>query len=142
MVSLVAVVPGVWVLSAGWAVPGDQGRDDTTVLFRQCAKPIIPSRGFTMLQQSKGIRVLALAAVVALAAGCASNSSVQKAQSTADEALRTAQEAKQTASSAQQTAAAAKSAADAASAKADKSQACCNEVQSKLDRVFERSQRK
>ena len=95
-----------------------------------------------MLQQSKGIKVLALAAVVALAAGCASNSSVEKAQSTADEALRTAQEAKQSASSAQQTASAAKSAADAASAKADKSQACCNEVQSKLDRVFERSQRK
>lgn len=88
-----------------------------------------------MVHFSKGTKALALAAVVALAAGCASNASVKKAQSTADEALRTAQ-------AAQSAAQAAKSSADAASAKADAAQACCNDVQSKLDRVFERSQRK
>ncbi|MCC6296573.1 MAG: hypothetical protein IT469_07700 [Pseudomonadales bacterium] len=88
-----------------------------------------------MVHFSKGTKALALAAGVALAAGCASNDSVKKAQSTADEALRTAQ-------AAQSAAQAAKSSADAASAKADAAQACCNDVQSKLDRVFERSQRK
>lgn len=87
------------------------------------------------MKQSKGIRMLGLAAVFMLAAGCATTDSVKKAQSTADEALRAAQAAQSTASSAQQTAQQAKGTADAA-------QACCTEAQTKLDRVFERSQRK
>jgi hypothetical protein len=101
----------------------------------QSSKLFAQKGELTMVHFTKGTKALALAAVVALAAGCASNDSVKKAQSTADEALRTAQ-------AAQSAAQAAKSSADAASAKADAAQACCNDVQSKLDRVFERSQRK
>lgn len=80
-----------------------------------------------------------ISAVVAVSAGCASNSDVEslrgeisKAQQTADQALSAAQAAQQTADAARSAAADAKATADAAKQSAD-------DANTKIDRSFKKA---
>ncbi|MGW8368233.1 MAG: Lpp/OprI family alanine-zipper lipoprotein [Gammaproteobacteria bacterium] len=91
----------------------------------------------------------AVAVALVLASGCATNSRLDEVKATADRALSEAQAAKSTADSAsraandaKQMAAAAQSAADQAGRAAQAAQACCNRNSEKIDRMFEKAQRK
>jgi hypothetical protein len=74
------------------------------------------------------LKVVPFAVFVALAAGCASNSSLDQVKSSAAAAQKTADDAKAAAAAAQQTANEAKTAAD--------------EANTKIDRAFKKSMRK
>src|SRR5210317_2539338 len=91
----------------------------------------------------------AVAVALVLASGCATNSRLDEVKATADRALSEAQAAKsaadaagRAANDAKQMSAAAQSAADQAGRAAQASQACCNRNSEKIDRMFEKAQRK
>ncbi|MGH8454218.1 MAG: alanine-zipper protein [Nevskiales bacterium] len=98
----------------------------------------------------------AAALVVGMTAGCATNGAVQEvramaeaAQSSAAAAQKSAADAQKTANRAQQAAAEAQTGADRAQASADQAAVaagdankCCAANTERLDRVFEKSQRK
>lgn len=98
----------------------------------------------------------AAALIVGMTAGCATNGSVQEvraiaeaAQRSAEAAQRTAADAQKTANRSQQAAAEAQTSADRAQASADQAAVaagdankCCAANTERLDRVFEKSQRK
>lgn len=92
------------------------------------------------------LKVSAIALVLGLGSGCATNGD---AQATADAAARDAAAAKSAAEaaraaadSAAQAAAAAQSTADQALAAANEAQACCDANRDRLERMFQRSQAK
>lgn len=91
----------------------------------------------------------AIAIALAIASGCATQSALDEVKATADRALSEAQAAKSSADAAsraandaKQMAAAAQSAADQAGRAAQAAQACCNRNSEKIDRMFEKAQRK
>lgn len=86
----------------------------------------------------KWIKVAALAALVAGAAGC-SNSELQ---AQIDEAMRTAEAAQSTANAAQSSADSAQQTADRAMSAAQESKSCCQANSKRIERMFEASQRK
>ena len=73
-------------------------------------------------------KISAIAMTLALTAGCASTDSVKKAQAAADAANAAAAQAQST--------------ADAAMTAANESKACCNDVNEKIDRMFQKSMNK
>ncbi len=81
------------------------------------------------------LHVSVLAAIIGIAAGCATKEDLDAVRATAETALSEARDAKQTGEAAMSTAQEAKGAADAA-------QACCNENSTRLDRMFEKAMRK
>ncbi len=98
----------------------------------------------------KWIKIAALAAFTAGAAGCAANTELQ---AQVDEAMRAAQAAQSAAESAQQTAESAQQTANAAQQSADEAansveqamqeaQACCQANSQRIERMFEEMQRK
>ena len=97
----------------------------------------------------KVLKVGAIVLVLGVASGCASQSSIDAAQATADAAARDAAQAKSAAEaaraaadSAAQSAASAQSTADQALAAATEAQACCDANRDRLERMFQRSQAK
>lgn len=98
---------------------------------------------------SRSMKATGLAAVFVLAAGCASTGSVEEAQSRADEAMRAAEQAQSAAEEAQRAAESAESTAASAERSAQNAEQAANEardsvrdLETKLDRMMERSQRK
>ena len=97
----------------------------------------------------KVLKVSAIALVLGVASGCASQSAVDAAQATADGAARDAAAAKSaaeaalsSADSASQTAASAQSTADQALSAATEAQACCDANRDRLERMFQKSMSK
>ncbi|MDT8439703.1 MAG: hypothetical protein RQ729_11910 [Wenzhouxiangellaceae bacterium] len=88
------------------------------------------------------VRSVAAAALLALAAGCATKAEVQQAQAEAAEAKRIAEEAQSMVQNARSMMQQAMEAARAAQAAADASQNCCNDLERKLDRALQDMQRK
>ncbi len=97
----------------------------------------------------KVLKVGAIALVLGVASGCASQSAIDAAQATADGAARDAAAAKNTAEaaraaadSAAQAAANAQSTADRALSSATEAQACCDANRDRMERMFEKSMSK
>ena len=95
------------------------------------------------------MKMSALVLVLGLAAGCASQEAIDRAQATADNVARDAAAAKSAAEaaraaadSAAQSAAAAQSTADQALAAAQEAMACCEANRDRLERMFQRSMQK
>jgi len=95
------------------------------------------------------MKMSALVLVLGLAAGCASQEAIDRAQATADNAARDAAAAKSAAEaaraaadSAAQSAAAAQSTADQALAAAQEAMACCEANRDRLERMFQRGMQK
>ncbi len=98
---------------------------------------------------SRALTIGVMAAAVAAGAGCATSGSLeevramaQEAKSAAESAQQSADQAQSTADSAQQTADEAMSTAESASETASESQSCCEANTERLDRMFNRAQRK
>lgn len=88
------------------------------------------------------VKALSLAAVFALAAGCATTAQINEVRAVADQAQRTAAEAQRAAESANSAASAALAEAQAAKRAADAAQRCCTDLEEKVERAFERGLRK
>lgn len=98
---------------------------------------------------SRAMNIGVLAAAVAVAAGCATSSSLEEVRAMAEEAKsaaqgaqRSADQAQSAADAAQQTADEAMSTAESASQAASEAQSCCDANTERLDRMFQRSQQK
>ncbi len=88
------------------------------------------------------VKASILAAVLALASGCATTEQINAIKATADQALSTANSASSAADRALSTANQALDAARDAQASADAAQACCKANTDKIDRMFEKAMRK
>lgn len=88
------------------------------------------------------VKASILAAVLALASGCATTEQLNAVKATADQALSTANSASSSADRALSTANKALDAANSAQAAADAAQACCKANSDKIDRMFEKAMRK
>lgn len=88
------------------------------------------------------VKVLSVAAVFALAAGCATTAQLEEVRSVADQAQRTAAEAQRAANAANSAAQTALAEAQAAKREAEASTRCCRDLEEKVERAFERGLRK
>jgi murein lipoprotein len=84
-------------------------------------------------------KAVPVALFLAVAAGCASNSSVDEARASAEAAQRAAEEAKAAAASAESAAASAKQTADEAMRVANEANNAAQEANTKIDRAFKKS---
>jgi murein lipoprotein len=88
------------------------------------------------------LKVLPLAAFIALSVGCVSTADLDSAKATAAQAQKTADEAKTSAASAEQTAQAAQATANQALQTANEAKMAADEANTKLDRAFKKSMHK
>lgn len=85
------------------------------------------------------MKLLALAAGVALLSGCVTTADLEKVSAEAKAARDAADRAQQTATTAQSDAAGAKASAARAEAAAQDAKSCCTDTNEKIDRMFKKS---
>lgn len=91
---------------------------------------------------TKVLKGMILAGFVAGAAGCVSSGDLEEVRAMAQEAQSTAQSAESTANSAESTAENAQQTADRAMKAAQEAKDCCEANSKRIERMFEKSQRK